>query len=98
MIGPRLRLLVWFVILATLLSACSPAVRLDEAATDRPVQTSSAPPAARDDVPAPQQAASPTPTPVPTPTPMPQAFALNLYQEVDFVPQYTFEWCVARGI
>ncbi|WP_311380663.1 hypothetical protein [Arthrobacter sp. ISL-69] len=29
---------------------------------------------------------------------MPHAFALNLYQEGDFVPQYTFEWCVAASI
>jgi hypothetical protein len=35
---------------------------------------------------------------VPTPPPAPQAFALNLYQEGDFVPQYTFDWCVAASI
>jgi hypothetical protein len=29
---------------------------------------------------------------------VPQAFALNLYQEGDFVPQYTFDWCVAASI
>ena len=29
---------------------------------------------------------------------MPQPFALNLYQEGDFVPQYTFDWCVAASI
>jgi hypothetical protein len=98
MIGALLRRLAWFVILATLLSACSPAIRLDETATDRPIQTSSAPPAARDDIPAPHRTASPTPTKVPTPTPVPKAFALNLYQEGDFVPQYTFEWCVAASI
>jgi hypothetical protein len=98
MIGALLRRLAWFVILATLLSACSPAIRLDEAATGRPIQTSSAPPAARDDIPAPHRTASPTPTKVPTPTPVPKAFALNLYQEGDFVPQYTFEWCVAASI
>ena len=98
MIGALLRILAWFVILATLLSACAPAIRLDEATTDPPIQTSSAPPAARDDVPAPHRPPSPTPTPVPTPPPAPQAFALNLYQEGDFVPQYTFEWCVAASI
>lgn len=99
MIGAPLRLLlVWFVILATLLSACTPAIRLDEATTDRPTLTSSAPSAARTDVPAPQRTPSPTPTSVPAPPPAPQAFALNLYQEGDFVPQYTFEWCVAASI
>ena len=98
MIGAPLRLLVWIVILATLVSACAPTIRLDGATADPPTQTSSAPRAARDDVPAPRLTTSPTPTPVPTPPPAPQAFALNLYQEGDFVPQYTFEWCVAASI
>ena len=98
MAGAPLRLVAWFVSLATLLSGCAPAIRLDEAATERPIQTSSAPPAARDDIPAPHRTPSPTPTSLPTPTPVPQAIALNLYQEGDFVPQYTFEWCVAASI
>jgi len=98
MIGAKLRRLAWVVFLATLLSACVPATTLDEANTNRPIQTSAAPPAARDDVAAPHRTPSPTPTTVPTPTPVPQAFALNLYQEGDFVPQYTFEWCVAASI
>lgn len=98
MIGAPLRLLVWFVVLATLISACAPTIRLDEATADPPIQTSSAPPAARDDVPVPHRAPSPTPSPVLTPPPTPQAFALNLYQEGDFVPQYTFDWCVAASI
>ena len=34
----------------------------------------------------------------PAPPAVPQAFALNLYQEGDFVPQYTFDWCVAASI
>jgi hypothetical protein len=99
MIGAPLRLLVaWFVALATLLSACVPAIRLDEVTTDQPIQTPSSRPAARDDVRPPQGTLSPTPTSVPAPPPVPQAFALNLYQEGDFVPQYTFEWCVAASI
>ena len=104
MMGVQLRLLAWFVSLATLLSGCVPATRLDEVATDRPAQSSSAPAAARDNVPAPHRTASPTPTsvatppPAPKPAPAPKAFALNLYQEGDFVPQYTFEWCVAASI
>jgi hypothetical protein len=93
MIGAQPRLLAWFVILATLLPGCAPAAKLDEANINPPAQTSSAPPAARDDILAPS-----TPTQVPTPTPVPRPFALNLYQEGDFVPQYTFEWCVAASI
>jgi hypothetical protein len=98
MVGAQLRILAWFATLATLLSACTPAIRLDEVATDRPIQTSSAPPATLDDVIAPHRTPAPTPTSIPTPTPVPRAFALNLYQEGDFVPQYTFEWCVAASI
>lgn len=98
MAGAPLRLMAWFVSLATLLSGCAPAARLDEPATERPIQTSSAPAAARDDIPAPHRSPSPTPTSVPTPTPVPRPFTLNLYQEGDFVPQYTFEWCVAASI
>jgi hypothetical protein len=99
MIGAQLRVLAWFVTLATLLSACVPAIRLDDVTTDRPIQTSSsAPSAARDDVPTPQWTPSPPPASVPTPPPVPQAFGLNLYQEGDFVRQYTFDWCVAASI
>ena len=46
--------------------------------------------------PAPGPAAAPAPAPVPAPVPQP--FALNLYREGDFVPQYTFDWCVAASI
>ncbi|HYM53113.1 MAG TPA: hypothetical protein VEW45_06515 [Candidatus Dormibacteraeota bacterium] len=43
---------------------------------------------------------TPSPSAVPTPsTPaVLQAFALNLYEAGDFVPQYTFDWCVAASI
>ncbi|WP_306899120.1 hypothetical protein [Arthrobacter sp. B1I2] len=57
---------------------------------------------------APIASATPTPTPTPTPAPtqapafaaapVPQPFTLNLYREGDFVPQYTFDWCVAASI
>ncbi len=98
MIGAQPRFLAWLVVLTTLLTACTPVVGLDETATDRPIPTSSAPPAAGGLALAPQWTPAPTPTPVPTPAPVPQAFALNLYQEGDFVPQYTFDWCVAASI
>ncbi|WP_457946695.1 hypothetical protein ACTAQI_14140 [Pseudarthrobacter sp. alpha12b] len=45
---------------------------------------------------APEQA--PAPVPAPAPVAAPQPFALNLYREGDFVPQYTFDWCVAASI
>jgi hypothetical protein len=45
------------------------------------------------------QPASPSPAAVAsTPAPPLAAFALDLYQVGDFVPQYTFEWCVAASI
>ncbi|MCO4253683.1 hypothetical protein [Pseudarthrobacter cellobiosi] len=96
MTGAPARLLAWLVSLTTLLTACAPAIGFDETATDRPIATSSARPAPGDV--APHRTPDPTPTQVPTPTAVPQAFALNLYQEGDFVPQYTFDWCVAASI
>ena len=102
MTGAPARLLAWLVVLACLLTACSPTIGLDEAATVSPAPTSSAPPAAGDAAPAPGPAPTltpvPTQAPVPAPPPVPQPFALNLYQEGDFVPQYTFDWCVAASI
>jgi hypothetical protein len=104
MIGAQPRFLAWLVVLTTLLTACTPVVGFDETATDRAIPASSAPAAAGGVALAPQWTPTPTPTPVPTPapvptpTPVPQAFAFNLYQEGDFVPQYTFDWCVAASI
>lgn len=98
MTGAPARLLAWLVVLASLITACTPVVDLDEAATDRPSAASSPLPAVGDAAPAPQRTPAITPTPVPAPPPVPQAFALNLYQEGDFVPQYTFDWCVGASI
>lgn len=52
------------------------------------------------EVPAPAAVPVPAPAPAqtPAPAPVPQPFALNLYREGDFVPQYTFDWCVAASI
>ena len=41
---------------------------------------------------------TPTPTPEPTATPEPKPYAINLATTADFVPQYTFEWCVGASI
>ena len=103
MIGARARFPAWLVALAILLGACAPAIRLDAVATGQPTSAiSSVPSAADGTAAAPQQTTLPAPAPgpasVPTPAPAPQAFALNLYQEGDFVPQYTFDWCVAASI
>lgn len=88
---------------ASLLAACqagtaaAPASLLPSVsatATVRPVSTIRPTPSAPPVV-------SPTPSPMPiaTPTlPPPAAFALNLFQEGDFVPQHTFDWCVGASI
>ena len=39
-----------------------------------------------------------TPTPEPTASPEPKPYAINLASAADFVPQYTFEWCVGASI
>lgn len=105
MTGAPRRLLAWFAVLATLLTGCTPAAGPDASGTNQSVAAS---PAAVDVDPAPRQAVAPPPAPASAPAPAPppatapavepQAFALNLYQEGDFVPQYTFDWCVAASI
>ncbi|MCD5340858.1 hypothetical protein LR392_01275 [Arthrobacter sp. AK04] len=114
MTGARPRLLAWLVALATCLGACTPAVGIDNPPTGQAVAASPAQPAPSSPAPpsgtglarAPQEAATPVPAatatptqpPAPAPPPVPQPYALNLYQEGDFVPQYTFDWCVAASI
>jgi hypothetical protein len=111
MTGARPRLLAWLVALATCLGACTPAVGIDNPPTGQAVSSSAAPastapPSATGLALAPQEAATPVPAATPTPTqppapappPVPQPYAINLYQEGDFVPQYTFDWCVAASI
>ena len=108
MTGARLRLLACAVALAGFLSACTPTAGLPEAATApaspaaQPGTVSADPVAAPGGsvTPAPvlTTAAPPAAAPLPAPAPSPQPFALNLYREGDFVPQYTFDWCVAASI
>lgn len=103
MTGAPARLLTWLAVLATLLTACTPAVDLTETDAGQPSASSSAMPTTGDlqAVPstgATQTPVAPQPAPPPPPPTVPQAFALNLYQEGDFVPQYTFDWCVAASI
>ncbi|MCT9872032.1 hypothetical protein [Paenarthrobacter aurescens] len=99
MTGAPARLLAWLAVLATLLTACTPTVDLDEA-TGQPPSASSAQATAGTTPAAPVPAPPPPPVTAapPAPPPIPQPFAFNLYQEGDFVPQYTFDWCVAASI
>ncbi|MDR6688694.1 hypothetical protein J2Y41_004289 [Arthrobacter sp. 1088] len=114
MTGARARLLAWFFSLAVLLSGCSSANGVDEAASDQPppvestqpadsahaaggevaLATQAPPPAS----PSPTSVPAPVPAPLPAPVATPQPYSLNLYQQGDFVPQYTFDWCVAASI
>ena len=97
--GARTRLLAWLIVLAGFITGCTQTVGLDAAPTEQPPSTASATTVVTEAAVAPQQApAAETPPPVPTPASVPQPFALNLYQEGDFVPQYTFDWCVAASI
>jgi len=86
---------------ASLLAACQagsaaelapPSPSVAATATARPVSTVAP-------TPSPPPSVAPTPSPTAAPTlPPPAAFALNLFQEGDFVPQHTFEWCVGASI
>jgi len=102
--GARLRLLAWLLGLVTAAAACAPAVSLDEGTPVPSVSAAPAQPAVAEALPVPPPATAttsstvPVPAQVPVPAPAPEAFALNLYREGDFVPQYTFDWCVAASI
>ncbi|BCW19218.1 hypothetical protein NtRootA9_19260 [Arthrobacter sp. NtRootA9] len=106
--GPRRSL--WLAVAASLLVACSPvdgsgaaqggisspvAVEAAQATTvPSPEASSTQPAAAAGQGPA----STAAPTPPAAPAPLRQPFALNLYRDGDFVPQYTFDWCVAASI
>lgn len=114
MTAARLRLLAWLIAVMAFLAGCtsgmgsgqgvpgsaatSPGVAAT-VATAAAGSASSAPDAA-DVALAPPQAPIPAAAPAstPAPAPVPEPFALNLYREGDFVPQYTFDWCVAASI
>ncbi len=94
-------------LVASLLAACqignpgerSPA--MDRTAAPRAVASTATATVAPTVRPSPTARPTPSPSPSPSPTPTlppPTAFALNLYQEGDFVPQFTFEWCVGASI
>ncbi|HEX2160247.1 MAG TPA: hypothetical protein VHF88_00300 [Thermoleophilaceae bacterium] len=75
--------------------AVDEATREAAAATPVPTWRPTPAPTARL-TPSPVPTASPTTTP--TPSPQKVAFAFDLYEEGDFVPQHTFEWCVGASI
>ena len=97
---------VLVLVLASVLAGCMPTlVDAQAPATSSPVAEASASVGA--DLTAPTS--SPPPTPAPTartersPRPTPRStprrpFAMNLYQDGDFVPQHTFEWCVGASV
>ncbi|MFJ4030318.1 hypothetical protein ACIPWF_23335 [Paenarthrobacter sp. NPDC089989] len=102
MTGSPARLFLGVAVAAILMSGCSPAVHVP---APPPVQASStSQPGPVDSAAAMAGDASPTtgatlaPPPTPTQVAEPQPFAFNLYEDGDFVPQYTFEWCVAASI
>lgn len=109
MTGAKSRLFAWLVVLATflatLLAGCTSVPAPPGAASGQTAAASEQPSAATDTAvvnptpgPVPTITSLPAPAPTPTPAPVPQPYALNLYQEGDFVPQYTFDWCVAASI
>ncbi|MFJ4169564.1 hypothetical protein ACIPY3_08650 [Paenarthrobacter sp. NPDC089714] len=102
MTGTPARLFVGVAVAAFLTSGCSPAVDLPSpppaqaASASQPGPVESAAAMAGDA--SPTAAATPAPLPAPTKIAEPQPFTFNLYEDGDFVPQYTFEWCVAASI
>jgi hypothetical protein len=100
MTSPRRTIASALLVGVVVLGGCMPAAAEEAAVTLRPAATASPRPTpAR--TPRPTAVPTPHPTPVPTPSPtLPPAlpFALNLFEEGDFVPQHTFDWCVGASI
>ena len=108
---PRVRALPAFlsaVLAAALVAGCA-MPEIDAAAaepTSTQALTTATPLPVATPTPTPTPEPSPTPSPIPTPTPTPEGtpkveagpFAMNLYRKGDFVPQYTFEWCVGASL
>ncbi|SDT30023.1 hypothetical protein SAMN04489743_2345 [Pseudarthrobacter equi] len=98
--GARPRHTIWLAALASLLVACTPVNGTDTSGGGAsPLATVQ--PAAGTAEQASQPSASttaPAPLAAVTPPPEPGAYAINLYRDGDFVPQYTFDWCVAASI
>lgn len=86
------------VTLTTMLAACAPMGIVEAPLAAEPAAAAATPRPARDARREPRASAIPAPTATPIPTPVPRPFALDLYQAGDFVPQYTFDWCVAASI
>jgi hypothetical protein len=96
---------VLVLVLAGILAGCMPALADAQAPVATLTPTETAQPSHRIDV-APTMApatSEPTARPERSPRPTPESaprrpFAMNLYQDGDFVPQHTFDWCVAASV
>jgi hypothetical protein len=100
------------VVVLALLAACAPAEGFEPTSPPPPsaaalaVSPSPGATPAPTATPRPTVGATPTPTPAPTATPGPKPtaspkskpYAINLASTADFVPQYTFDWCVGASI
>jgi hypothetical protein len=91
--------LLVLLLVAFAMGACTPAAAEQAAVTLRP-STTVVPTASPTQVPTPTASPRPTVLPTATSTPLPPAgpFAMNLFEEGDFVPQHTFDWCVGASI
>ena len=102
MTDPRRSLASTLLLLVVVVGGCTPAAAEEVAVTLRPAATPDHTPA-RTPRPTAIPTLPPTPAPTPLPTPSPTLapalpFALNLFEEGDFVPQHTFDWCVGASI
>ncbi len=79
---------------AAVIPSAAPAVESPPPAIASPMPAVVAPPPGASAAPVPSPARSPEPSAIPDAGP----YAINLATVADFVPQYTFEWCVGASI
>lgn len=103
------RTAVLLIVLASVLAGCMPALadaQAPAAESPQPVaQSSIGLGPAQTSEPAPPEPTNPEPTARPERSPRPtpgsatrRPFSMNLYEDGDFVPQHTFDWCVAASV
>ncbi len=100
----RFRIFAVLLLVVSALVGCTPALAEERAlaqprATPEPTLQASAPLPATRRPPEPTRRPERRPNPTPTSSPAAvRAFAMNLYEEGDFVAQHTFEWCVGASV
>jgi hypothetical protein len=97
--GTRSRTLAVLLLVLSAIAGCMPAVAEEPAQARATLQPTVRPTSVPTATESPSPSATRRPERTPKPSPVERvAFAMNLYEHGDFVPQHTFEWCVGASV